>query len=55
MQKQYRDKAVKAAEDKKAEENFFFPPQDGYPEFNCMASCLTKAEEKYREFKEIRK
>lgn len=55
MQKQYKDKAIKTAEDKKVEENFFFPPQDGFPEFNCSASCLTEAEEKYKEFKESKK
>lgn len=55
MQKQYSDKAIKLAENKKVEENFFFPPQDGCPEFNCTASCLTEAEGKYKEFKESKK
>ena len=55
MQKQYRDKAVKSAENKeektsKVEETFFFPPQDGKPEFSCQATSREEAEEKYKEF-----
>lgn len=55
MQKEYKDKAIKFAENKKVEDDFFFPPQDGYPEFSCVASCITEAEEKYKEFKESKK
>ena len=55
MQKQYKDKAIKMADDKKVEEDFFFPPQDGFSEFNCRASCLAEAEEKYKEFKTAKK
>lgn len=54
MQKNYKDKAIKSAEnkeqEKKVEETFFFPPQDGKPEFSCQATSREEAEEKYNEF-----
>jgi len=52
MEKNYRDKAIKSAENKtsKVEDTFFFPPQDGKPEFSCQASSKEEAEEKYQEF-----
>ena len=54
MEKNYKDKAIKSAENKtsKVEETFFFPPQDGIPEFSCQASSLEEAGKKYKEFKE---
>lgn len=55
MQRQYKDKAIKSADNKKVEEKFFFPPQDGFLEFNCTAESLAEAEEKYKEFKESKK
>lgn len=56
MIKEYKNKMQKEetvkAEKPKVEEIFFFPPQDGVPEFSCRASSLEEAERKYKEFKE---
>lgn len=52
MQTEYKNKAIESAENKKVEEEFFFPPQDGFLEFSCKARSLAEAEEKYKEFKE---
>lgn len=50
--KNYKDKMQTEEKTKKVEETYFFPPQDGFPEFSCQASSLSEAEEKYKEFKE---
>lgn len=58
MLKEYKNKMQKeetTKEEKKEEkikvEVFFFPPQDGYPEFSCQASSLEEALQKYQQFK----
>jgi len=56
MLKDYKNKMQKEEKTKsKVEETYFFPPQDGIPEFSCQASSLSEAEEKYKEFKENKK
>jgi hypothetical protein len=56
MIKNYKNKMQEEKEIKSKVENiFFFPPQDGYPEFSCQALSLEEAEEKYREFKKNKK
>lgn len=55
MQSEYKNKAIEHAENKKVEQDFFFPPQDGFPEFNCKAANIAEAEEKYKQFKEAKK
>jgi hypothetical protein len=49
MQKEEENKTSKV------EENYFFPPQDGFPEFSCQAASLEEAGEKYKAFKENKK
>jgi len=54
--KDYKNKMQKEEKTKsKVEDTFFFPPQDGYPEFSCQAESLEEAEKKYQEFKENKK
>jgi len=51
--KNYKDKMQREEKTKsKVEETYFFPSQDGVPEFSCQASSLGEAEEKYKKFKE---